>query len=88
MKLAYYPGCSMEGSARMYEASLQRVMGLLGVIGFISASQFGTSVNSLMPVSSGGVLFKLRSPGSMESKVDEISAKMTKVLAVVTINSI
>ena len=31
MKYAYYPGCSVETSARMYEASLRRVLGRLGV---------------------------------------------------------
>jgi heterodisulfide reductase subunit B2 len=31
VKFAYFPGCSMETSARMYEASLHRVLGALGV---------------------------------------------------------
>jgi len=31
VKLAYYPGCSLESSARMYESSLHRVLGRLGV---------------------------------------------------------
>ena len=31
MKYAYYPGCSVETSARMYEASLRRVLKRLDV---------------------------------------------------------
>jgi len=31
VKYAYYPGCSVETSARMYEASLRRILGLLDV---------------------------------------------------------
>ena len=60
----------------------------LGIIGFISASQFGTVVNSMLPLSSGGVLSKLRSPGNIDSKFGEIKEKILKVLSVLTINDL
>ena len=60
----------------------------LGIIGFISASQFGTVVNSMLPLSSGGVLSKLRSPGNIDSKFGEIKEKILKVLNVLTINDL
>ena len=60
----------------------------LGIRGFISASQFGTVVNSMLPVTSGGILAKLRSPGSIQAKIDEIKDKIIQALNVLTINDI
>jgi len=35
----------------------------LGIIGFIGVSRFGTAVNSLLPVSAGGILSKVSNVG-------------------------
>jgi len=45
-------------------------------------------VNSMLPLSSGGVLSKLRSPGNIDSKFGEIKEKILKVLSVLTINDL
>lgn len=61
----------------------------LGIIAFIGVSRFGTGVNSLMPISAGGILGKLRGTGSnLESKINEIGGKISNVLTVMTVNDL
>ncbi|CAG9334001.1 unnamed protein product [Blepharisma stoltei] len=60
----------------------------LGIIGFITASKFGSAVNSLLPMGSGGVLGKARNVGDLGSKIQEIGPRINDSLAVMTVNEL
>lgn len=60
----------------------------LGIIGFITLSKFGTSINSLLPLSSGGILAKVRSVGDLGSKLQEIGPRIGNSLSVLTVNDL
>ncbi|CAG9313576.1 unnamed protein product [Blepharisma stoltei] len=58
----------------------------LGIIGFITVSRFGSAVNSMLPMSSGVVISKLRgSGGNLQTKIDEIGGKITNSLNIMTV---
>lgn len=57
----------------------------LGIIGFISVSKFGTAVNSILPMSSGGIISKMRDPGNLDSKINEISSKINNSMGIITV---
>lgn len=84
-------GLSRRNLARMFLVSLSILLCLfafifLGIIGFVGVSRFGTGVNSMLPVTAGGVVSKLRMTNNLEYIMEEISRKIQKVLAIITIN--
>jgi uncharacterized membrane protein (DUF485 family) len=84
-------GLSRRKLARMFIVSLSILLFLfafifMGIIGFIGVSRFGTGVNSMLPVTAGGVVGKLRMTHNLEYIMEEISRKIQKVLAIITIN--
>jgi len=59
----------------------------LGIMGFTTNSTLGSVVNSLLPISAGGILSKASS-GDVQQKIKRITSSVKQVLTVLTITDV